>query len=185
MACPQWQTMQNNLITYWLLRRSRDFVIQDVLLTMYNSLVLPHFNYCSNVWNQFINDHINKLYKLQKRAARVITRSNYETRSAQIFQMLHWKPIKDILDKRDLIMIFKTLQGLASNYLRQLLNISNNNSYQLRSNNRNLSLPKPRKKNCKKSFSYGGAVMWNVLPTNIINQALTSNFSVNSFRHLI
>ena len=73
-----------------LLRRSRDFVTQDVLLTMYNSLVLPHFNYCSNVWNSFSNDHINKLYKLQKRAARVITRSNYETRSAQIFQMLHW-----------------------------------------------------------------------------------------------
>ena len=151
---------------------------------MFNSLVLPHFNYCSNVWNSFSNDHINKLYKLQKRAARVITRSNYETRSAQIFQTLHWKPIKDILDKRYLIMIFKTLQGLAPNYLRQLLNVSNNNSYQLRSNNRNLSLPKPRTNFCKKSFSYRGAVMCNDLPIKIINQALTPNFSGNAFRHL-
>ena len=131
---------------------------------MFNSLVLPHFNYCSNVWNSFSNDHINKLDKLQKRAACVITRSNYETRSAQIFQTLHWKLIKDILDKRDLIMIFKTLQGLAPNYLRQLLNTSNNNSYQLRSNNRNLSLPKPKTNFCKKSFSHTGAVMWNDLP---------------------
>ena len=28
-----------------MLRRSRDFVTQDVLITMYNSLVLPHFTY--------------------------------------------------------------------------------------------------------------------------------------------
>jgi hypothetical protein len=34
-----------------LLRRAKRFVNQNVLINMYNSLVLPHFTYCSNVWN--------------------------------------------------------------------------------------------------------------------------------------
>jgi hypothetical protein len=35
-----------------LLRRAKRFVIQNVLINMYNLLVLPHFTYCSNVsWN--------------------------------------------------------------------------------------------------------------------------------------
>ena len=41
-----------------LLRRARDFVTQDVLKTMYNSLVLPH--YCSTVWHNFSAEHIDK-----------------------------------------------------------------------------------------------------------------------------
>ena len=54
-----------------MLRRAGDFATQVVLITMYNSLVFPHFTYCSTVWHGFRADHINKLYKLQKRAARV------------------------------------------------------------------------------------------------------------------
>lgn len=34
-----------------LLRRAKQFVTQDAFLNMFNSLILPHFTYCSNVWN--------------------------------------------------------------------------------------------------------------------------------------
>ena len=61
-----------------LLRRAKQFVTQDDFLNMFNSLILPHFTYCSNVWNDGNCTHIEKLYKLLKRAARVITDSNYE-----------------------------------------------------------------------------------------------------------
>ena len=61
-----------------LLRRAKQFVTQDAFLNMFNSLILPHFTYCSNVWNGGNCTHIEKLYKLQKRAARVISGSNYE-----------------------------------------------------------------------------------------------------------
>ena len=33
-----------------LLRRAKQFVPQETLVTMYNALVLPHFNYCSKFW---------------------------------------------------------------------------------------------------------------------------------------
>jgi hypothetical protein len=60
---------------------------------MYNAFVLPHFNYCSTIWNDGSCTIINKLSKLQRIAARVITSSTYDIRSSQILKDLNWKPI--------------------------------------------------------------------------------------------
>ena len=35
---------------------------------MYKALIMPHFNYCSTVWQNNNQTHLDKLYKLQKRA---------------------------------------------------------------------------------------------------------------------
>ena len=93
-----------------LLRKAKDFASQEELVTIYNSLVLPHFNYCSTIWNDNNKSHIDKLWKLQKRAARVITSSDYTIRSSQVFETLQWHPIKNLMDKRDLTMMFKVLK---------------------------------------------------------------------------
>jgi hypothetical protein len=53
--------------------------------------------------------HIEKLHKLHKRAARVITGSNYEIKSTEIFEKLGWEKIEIILKKH--IMTFKVLPG--------------------------------------------------------------------------
>ena len=168
-----------------MLRRARDFVTQDVLIIMYNSLVFPHFTCCSTVWHGFRADHINKLYKLQKRAARVITGSSYDIRSTNIFETLNWRPIKDNLDERDLVMIFKALKGLVPDYLMQTINLNENGNYQLRSNNRNIYVPKPKTNFLKNSFPYRGAMSWNNLPNHIIDQALIEDVSVNCFKNVI
>ena len=47
-----------------LLRKAKQFVNHNTLLNMFNALVLPHFTYCSNVWNDGSCPHIEKLYKL-------------------------------------------------------------------------------------------------------------------------
>ncbi len=58
--------------TIALLRKAKNYVSQEVLVTMYNSLVLPHFNYCSTIWHDDNNtQNIENLLKLQKRAARI------------------------------------------------------------------------------------------------------------------
>ena len=76
---------------------------------MYNSLVLPHFTYCLTVWSDNSCTLINKLYKVQKRAARVITGSGYEIKSREIFECLGWEPIQNILKKREITMTFKAI----------------------------------------------------------------------------
>ena len=82
---------------------------------MYKTLVLPHFIYCSNVWLDGSTTNMNKLYKLQKRDARVITGANYDIRSSEIFENLNWKPLEIILKKGELLMTFKAIRGWAPN----------------------------------------------------------------------
>ena len=114
---------------------------------MFNALALPHFTCCSNVWNDGSCAHIEKLYKLQKRAARVITGSSYEIRSTEIFGKLGWERIEIILKKREHIMTFKALRGETPNYFSDMFVASHNDTYQLRGNDRKLYLNKTPARN--------------------------------------
>ena len=49
-----------------LLIKAKDFVGLDMLQIMYNALVMPHFNYCSTVWQNNNQTHfIDKLYSFR------------------------------------------------------------------------------------------------------------------------
>ena len=54
------------------MRRIRPFVAQDTLILIYNAIVLPYFDYCSEVWDVFGAAQSKRLQKLQNRAARII-----------------------------------------------------------------------------------------------------------------
>ena len=47
-----------------------------MLLILYNTLVLPHFNYCILSWGSTLREN-HRLHLLQKKAVRIITNSNY------------------------------------------------------------------------------------------------------------
>jgi hypothetical protein len=80
-----------------MLRKVKPYVPQATLQMMYKSFVLPYFNYCSTIWYDGNKMHAEKMLKLQKRAARVITSSGLEERSSEIFEMLKWTKIQSIL----------------------------------------------------------------------------------------
>ena len=105
-----------------LLRRAKLFVPQNILIKLYNALIMPHFTYCSTVWNDGCCSHINKLFKLQKRAARVITASTYEVRSTEIQENLDWITVEKNLKNRETIMSmpFKALTGKLPKYVVEL-----------------------------------------------------------------
>ena len=105
---------------------------------MYNTLVLPHFIYCSNVWLDDTAININKLYKLPKRPTRVITGASYGIRSSEIFENLYWKPLETNLKKQELILTFKAIGGLAPKYIVDHFTILQSNVYGVRSNDKNL-----------------------------------------------
>ncbi len=152
-----------------LLRRAKSFVPLHILIKMYNALVSPHLTYCSTIWNDGSNTILNKLSKLQRRAARVITGQSYDVRSTQILESLNWMPIEDILKKREIIMTFKALTNRLPDYVQNFFTRCENSNYSLRSNNVKLSLPKPRTNFLKRSFSYRAAQGWNELSDEVTN----------------
>ena len=125
-----------------LLRRARAFVPHTELLRMYNALVVPYFTYCSTVWNDGNCKNLEKLYKMQKRAARIITNSNYEIRSKTIFRNLEWISIKFTLLKRDILMTFKAIRRAAPEFINNMFKKSNHVNYHMRSNRHKFVLDK-------------------------------------------
>ena len=77
---------------------------------------------------------MQRIFKLQKRTARMTTISDYSNRSTHVFET-QWQPIKIIFHKRELLMMFNVLKGIAPIYLKMLFHVCNNTSYSLRSNN--------------------------------------------------
>ena len=123
--------------------------------------------YCSTIWNDGSNSNLNKLSKLQRRAARVITGQSYEVRSTQILESLNWIPIEDMLKNRETTMTFKVLTNRLPDYVQNFFKKSENCNYSLRSNNIKLSLPKPKTNFLKRRFSYRAAQGWNELSNEI------------------
>ena len=70
-------------------------VPQSTLISVYNAIILPHFDYCSLVWDIGNAYLLEKLQKMQNRAARVITGKSHDVRSKDILQELSWQPLME------------------------------------------------------------------------------------------
>ena len=66
----------------------------DTRVNMYNALVMPCCNYCGAVWGNINKRLAEKLQKLQNRAARILTFSNYDVRSSVLLDELGWERLE-------------------------------------------------------------------------------------------
>ena len=96
---------------------NRHLVPHGTLRSIYQALVQPHFNYCNIVWGNCGVTLQDKLQKLQNRAARVLTYSNYDAHVNNLFELLRWKSLVPQRQIERATMVFKSLQGLSLEYL--------------------------------------------------------------------
>ena len=161
------------------LKRVRPFISKETAIQIYNALIIPHFDYCSPVWDCLSGYLSEKLQKLQNRAARVITKSPFDTSSNHLLSTLDWERLFLRRKKQKALMMFKTMNGLAPDYLQSLFS-QRHSVYNLRDSEGKLTLPKPNTNYLKRSFSYSGAMLWNNLP-----KCLKNAVSVNNFKQII
>ena len=134
-----------------MLRRMKKIVPITALKKVYNAIILPHFDYCSLVWDNCSDYLIDKLQKLQNRAARVITGATYETRSHDVLKELHWQPLKERLKHKKLLFMRKIRNNELPISTTNMFDIKTNSRYNLRSNNRDFTLDKPNTNFMKKA----------------------------------
>ena len=157
------------------LKRIRPFITIDVANKIYKAIIQPHLDYCSMVWDGLGVTLLDKIQKLQNRAARIITQSSYYTSASSLLEELGWDNVLTRWKKQKAILMFKTLNNGAPEYLRNLF-IDRNTHYDLRNAGGKLNLPRPRTDYLKRSFSYSGAQLWNNLPESIRTIKSLKNF---------
>lgn len=72
---------------------------------MYEALILPYFDYCSEVWECLGKRLSDRLQKLQNRAAR-ITYLGYEYRSIDILNDLGWETLDERRKKQLAVCVY-------------------------------------------------------------------------------
>ena len=118
------------------------------------------------MWDCLSNELADKLQKLQNRAIRVITKSDYYSSATALRSKLGWDNLCTRSKKQILKIMFKTLNDQSPEYLKGLFKPFSTD-YGLRNSDNKLALPKPRTDFLKHSFCYSGAHLWNSLPSNV------------------
>ena len=102
------------------LKYSRKFLPQNTLSKTYSGIVEPHFRFCCSVWGCCGVTKLQTLQKLQNRAARIVTKSNFDTPSIGLIQSLKWPTVSDIIRGETVTTVYKSLNGLVPEYLSSL-----------------------------------------------------------------
>ena len=95
-----------------ILYRLKTIYPQLVLQTLYNTLILPYFNYCILAWGATISEG-NPLHLLQKKALRLISNSNYIAHTEPICKNLGLLKLTDMFS----IAVWKFYYKLMNNQL--------------------------------------------------------------------
>ena len=110
----------------FLLRKLKTILPYPARLQFFNSFILPHFDYCSNIWSSSQRDCIDSLTVLQKRAMRLILDVPFDTPSADMFKALNWMSFEYRCFYNTSILVFKCLNNLSPSYL-DFFKINSNN----------------------------------------------------------
>ena len=148
----------------------------------YQSYILPMIDYGSISWGSTSNSNIERINKLQKRAARIILKADFTTPSADMFQQLEWMSVTSRINYNKAVFTYKALNNLTPSYISDLLKpTSQAHTRNLRSSeNGSLTIPKTKTALYSGSFSCSAPKLWNTLPASV---RLSS--SLNTFKRQV
>ena len=61
----------------WLLSKLKEFFSLENRVQFYKTYIQPHIDYCSTVWGGTSHTNLNRIYRLQKRAIKIILDYEY------------------------------------------------------------------------------------------------------------
>ena len=99
-----------------IMNRLKNFLPSNILQTIYNSLILPRFNYCLLAWGH----KFDRLFKIQKRAVRIVNHSKYNAHTDPIFKSRNLLKLEDIYVSQVLKFYLKFQNGLLPKYMTKI-----------------------------------------------------------------
>ena len=94
------------------LRQLSDYVPVQVQTLFYQGYILPYIDYGSITWRSAAGIHIERLSKLQKRAARIL-HAEVNAPSAQMFKELGWLSVTNRLEYNKAVLTNRALKNLT------------------------------------------------------------------------
>ena len=161
-----------------LLKYAKQFVHESTLKSIYLSIVEPNLSYCSSVWGCCSDTKLNTLQKLQKRAARIVTNSPFDSSAAPLLQRLGWLPVDRLIHRETSSMVYKSFNGQI---FSQLSDVHNN---ALRNTKCDLAVPLLITACGQNSFAFPRVNTWNNLNNDVKLASLIQSFKAKYKAHI-
>lgn len=121
-----------------VLSRLKNFLSSEILLTLYNALILPHINYSILVWG-FSNT--TRILKLQKKAIRLIMKRRGNAHTDALFKSLKILKVDDIFLRFLLKFYYNYYHGYLPSYFRTFSFTSGNTVHYHNTRHKNMIRP--------------------------------------------
>jgi len=145
----------------------------------YLTYVRPQTEYCTTIWDPNTKENIDKVEKVQKRAAR-FTKNNYEQQASptKMIKELKWPPLKQRRQDTSLIIYYQIVHRFIAIPSTILPSFSSHTHGTRYSHSQQLLIPQCRINAYKFSFIPRTTVAWNILPVTVIQSTTTESFKI-------
>ena len=153
-----------------ILYKARYRVGFDQLKQLYFTLIEPSILYCCIIWGQSKHScQLDAVWKLQKKAVRVITFEKYNAASRPLFRRCFILNVYEIFEFQTLLFMYKSCNNMLpacfSNYFVTNSQIHDHFTRQASA----LHITKTKTTCRQSSISFQGPYLWNKIPSNIKN----------------
>lgn len=162
------------------IKRINHFFDNKTIGLIFNAIILPYFDYANVVWGHTYDIHLQRLFRLQRRAARIVLKERMDYSWTEAKRRLNWMTTENRIKCHSMIYIFKAMNNMASTLSQTFFSYSTTRSSHRFSDNRKLKLIKPNNDFYYNSIFYKGIQVYNDLVCEIRS---TERFS--TFKRLI
>ena len=162
--CIEIEKKCNRLLGF--IKRRFEYKNKIIVKTLYQSLILPHLEYCISFWNPSLSMDIRRLERVQARATKLVPELRYLPYESRLIA-LDLKPLRLRRLKIDLIQTYKILHGVDNVDYNKYFTMNNNTI--TRGNGLKLTAKQFNADTLGKFFVYRVVNDWNRLPADIVN----------------
>ena len=148
-------------------------------------MLLPYINYGILAWGSAYSTYINQLFKIQKRALRIISNSPHRSSTTPLLIKYNVLSVIDMYNFELGTFMFKQRNGLLPTVFDDLFS-THSDIHSLNTKHKHkLRLPLIKKVFCEKSIIYQGTKLWNEIDDDIKNETTVNRFRSKYKKHLI
>ena len=160
-----------------ILCMARKMLKSNSLLTLYYSFIYPYLNDCIEIWGSANDTLMLSIFKLQKRAIRIILSASYRAHTDPLFLKLEVLPLKKLYQFYIILFMFKYSNDMLPHLFKSIFivnyDIHNYNTRQAC----NLHVQK-----CNTGFYYKFVTQKGILFWNYISNILDTHCTLHTFK---
>ena len=160
--------VKNSFFHLKILSKVKGYLSRKDLETVIHAFINSRLDYCNSLYVGLDQSLLHRLQLVQNAAARLLTGKRKKNHISPVLASLHWLPVSFRIDFKILLFVFKALNGLAPQYLSELLHCHAPTRALRSANQLLLVVPKTRlKTKGDRAFGVAAPRLWNSLPWHI------------------